>query len=201
MHDYAAAQDFLLALAACGENLQDRAVFGRYLAPLVCRNPREQANFPANFDRWCAKSSSPASQPQPQPLQSAAREIELADRGWRKWRWILGCAAVIVVVAAAWFLRGLVNFGAGGAVQIVPQVPAVNPGVPVGIVAYIGVAIALPLLSWAIWWYSADAYSSRGAQPPRSLTSFLLPLRAEPKDIPIGRFSRMPPVNSVAAIR
>src|ERR1019366_4521304 len=59
VHEYAAIQDLVLALIARGKDICDPEVIKASFAPVICRSPREQSNFPAHIDRWIEKVSSP----------------------------------------------------------------------------------------------------------------------------------------------
>jgi hypothetical protein len=156
VHEYAAIQDLVVALIAHGKDVRDPAVIKACFAPVICTSPREQANFPSHFDRWSKKISSPVLIGR-LDKQSAETEIELVGQSWRTWRWVLaGIAAVVMIAFAVFWWHSHVpsiTEQSPATVAIATGVPPVNPLIPLAIILYAGIGLALTLVSSVLWWY------------------------------------------------
>jgi hypothetical protein len=156
--EYALAQDLVLALIARGENIDDPACLGNYLAPVLCTTPEEQANFSAHFARWSARTRS-ADEPAEPGNDALEREVELAGRQWRTWRWIIAAVAVCVGVAGVifWWRSAFSSPSAVPGPAVAPpigaNVPPVSRDVPLGILVGAGLAFFLAVIAWGAWWY------------------------------------------------
>ncbi|HTU44089.1 MAG TPA: hypothetical protein VMF91_03465 [Bryobacteraceae bacterium] len=161
-HEYAVAQDLITAVIARGDDLSNEAV-ARYLAPVLCASPREQADYPEHFKRWSTQIKSLPSRAPSHPDVAGKQVIAAAGR-WKFWRWILLAiaAAIAVGIGLLWWQR----FHA-------PHSPAPAPAdsglfsigdihAPIIVGASIAVGLLLTLAAWAVWWYlRADLFLKR----------------------------------------
>jgi hypothetical protein len=149
-HEYAIAQELILALIARGEDLSDEAI-SRCLAPVLCATPREQADYPEHFRRWSTREH----RPHTPPPDSIERDLKRAERDWKRWRWVL----LVVAIAIAIFVGVL-------ALRLQPQTPgpveASTPGglhLPIDrdrltiLSLTIGAGFLFVLAAWSVWWY------------------------------------------------
>jgi uncharacterized membrane protein len=97
--EYALVQNLMLILVALGEDVSDAKVLKKYLAPVLCTTSREQANFPAIFDRWLS-GGRPASVSQ--DSREVRHELRNTEALWQKWRWIIAGVALTIATAVVW---------------------------------------------------------------------------------------------------
>jgi len=161
-HEYAVAQDLIAAVIARGDEVSDEAV-ARYLAPVLCASPREQADYPEHFKRWSTRVKSLAHRPV-SPADVAGQQLIAAAGRWKFWRWILVAIAAAIAVAIGLPRWQRVH------VPHPPTAASANPGLfSIGYIhlliiigASIAVGLLLTLLAWAVWWYfHADLFLKR----------------------------------------
>ncbi|HKV82828.1 MAG TPA: hypothetical protein VJP02_32065 [Candidatus Sulfotelmatobacter sp.] len=154
---YALVQDLLLVLVALGEDVKDKEVLTSYLAPVLCTNPREQANFPQYVDRWYSGSLAEKQQYD----REIHKQLHRTVSSWQTWWWVIAVGALLSA-AILWIsldkprpaklksnpenAAEAVKSAAGAAAAGISEAPS-------HVLLHFALFVPITLLAYVAWWY------------------------------------------------